>query len=155
MNENVKHQFVVAPEEKWVEQEEKLLAVFSTERGRDRAGLEWGAEVGLTYSPEKRLHYVSCNLFAAKLIWALIGFRLGPLNALYDLQPGATLPPSPWSMAPLGVLPIARCNNCSGATVCDCLLSTKWFLCRWWCNSRNCGTTVCSTVILACHCIFA
>lgn len=42
MNENVKHQFVVAPEEKWVEKQEKLLAVYSTERGRgkDRAGVQ-------------------------------------------------------------------------------------------------------------------
>lgn len=78
MNENVKHQFVVAPAEKWVEKQEKLLAVYSTERGRDRAEVEGGADVGLTYSPEKRLHYVPSNLFAAKLIWALIGFRLGP-----------------------------------------------------------------------------
>lgn len=34
--------------------------------------------MGLTYSPEKRLYYVPSNLFAAKLISALIGFRLGP-----------------------------------------------------------------------------
>lgn len=40
MNENVKHQFVVAPEEKWDEQQEKLLPVYSTERGRDRAEVE-------------------------------------------------------------------------------------------------------------------
>lgn len=88
-----------------------------------------------------------CNLFAANLFGRWLASVAAHSEMRFMTRATRYTRPRPVpriALECLGVLPIWRLQLCN---LCDCLLSTKWFLCRWWCNSLW-RSTVCSAAIL-------